>query len=101
MEPAAQLVFDLGSVMAYSQVSLSCHDFVWSYIYMQMRMARSESLELVRLIPLGLGPYALEEVTVLELGDAFRSNDVNQFYVTEGPLRITRDTIALEDGPLR
>jgi len=96
---AATSFFDLGSLNAYSQVDMFSFDFVMSYMQMELRRpATNGVLEIVRVTQLGDGwDHVIEEV--IWLRDLFTDPPDRQ--CTEGPLRLVRKPIALEDGPVR
>jgi len=97
---AATLFFDLGSLNAYSQVDMFSFDLVMNYMQMELRRpATNGVLEVVRVTQLGDGwDHVFEEVFWLR---DLLIWDPSDRQCTEGPLRLVRKPIALEDGPVR
>ncbi len=96
---AAKSLFDVDSLLNYAQVSKTGFDFTMCYTNMIARQGNPfGTMEVTRIIQKGtmmiFRTWCLQDMAPMML----RFEDD---HVTEGPLRLRRDPIALPDGPIR
>ena len=96
---AAQLLFDLDSLLNYSQVSTAGFDFIMGYTSMTARQGHPFGrMEVTRIVhDVGMGRTIEQTLCIQDMGLVC----CEDHHVTEGPLRLRRGPIALPDGPIR